>query len=311
MKPVVTIGICVRNCEASIREVIESIIDQDFPHTLMQMIFVDDGSKDSTLSIILDYVSKIDIQTKIYYGKWRGLGAARQLVVDNASGKYIVWVDAGLLLAKDYVKKQVRFLEENPTVGIAKGRYGISTGQNLIATLENIGDFVHFWRDTGDFLHSGKETSKLPGTGGSIYRVEAIKQVGGFNKEIKGACEDTDIVWRIRAAGWLICVTGAMFYKRRKETWAALWDHYFWYGYGIHYIIHKYGYKNIFSPYKMAPPAGFLEGLLYSSIAFKLTRRKMVFLLPFQFSFNRAATCLGFTKSHIDSYGHNKKFRIK
>lgn len=303
-EPLVTIGVCVRNAELTIKEAIESIIHQDYSKNRLEVAFVDDGSEDSTLPIILDYVSNMDMQTKVCYGRRRGLGAARQAVVDNAKSNYIVWVDAGLSLSKDYVRKQVRFMEKNPKVGIAKGRYGISTEKNIVATLENIGDFIQFWRDAGDFVHSGRETSKLPGTGGSIYRVRAIKQVGGFDKEIKGACEDTDIAWKIKAAGWLICVTGAIFHKRRQGTWIDLWDRYFWYGYGLHYVLHKYGYKGIFSPLKMVPPTSFIEGLLYSTVAYKLTRRKIVFLLPFEFGFKRAAVCLGFTKSHIDSYGH-------
>jgi len=304
-EPLVTIGVCFKNAELTIEKTVESIINQSYPHKRMEIIFVDDGSEDGTLPIILDYVSKMDIKTKVFYGKWRGLGASRRVIVENAGGGYIVWVDAGLLLAKDHVKKQVRFMEENPRVGIAKGRYGISSAQNLIANLENVGDFVHFWRDAEGFVHSGKETSKLPGTGGSIYRVEAINQVGNFDKNIMGACEDTDIAWRIKLAGWSICVTGATFHKWRKETLFDLWNHHFWYGYGLHYIFHKHGRKNIFPSHKMVPPAGFVEGLLYSMTAYKLTRRKMVFLLPLQYTFKRTATCLGFTKSHIDSYGHD------
>jgi len=48
MKPIATIGVCVRNCEATIKEVINSIINQDFPHELMEVIIVDDGSEDRT-----------------------------------------------------------------------------------------------------------------------------------------------------------------------------------------------------------------------------------------------------------------------
>ena len=64
-RPEVTLGVCVRNCEGYIEEAIGSIINQDFPHELMEMIFVDDGSEDDTLSIIHKSTLMIDIPVSI------------------------------------------------------------------------------------------------------------------------------------------------------------------------------------------------------------------------------------------------------
>ena len=50
-KPIVTIGICVKNTEKTILDAINSILEQDYPTDLMEIIFVDDGSEDRTLSI--------------------------------------------------------------------------------------------------------------------------------------------------------------------------------------------------------------------------------------------------------------------
>ena len=288
----------MRNCEASVKEVVDSLLDQDFTHELMEVIFVDDGSEDRTLSVILDSVSRMDMQVKVYHSEWKGLGPARNMVVDNAGGDYIVWVDGDMTLPRDYVRKQVEFMERNPNVGIAKGKTGMCPGASLVATLENIALRV-------EYGGNGSPSSKLLGTCGSIYRVKAIRQVGGFDDRIKGAGEDTDAAYRIRAAGWLLYITPAVFYDRFRETWKALWRTWFWRGYCLHYVCHKH--RSILTLYKMAPPAAFFQGLLYSFIAYKLTRRKVVFLLPLHYTFKRIAWCLGFTKSHIESYGHTCK----
>jgi glycosyltransferase involved in cell wall biosynthesis len=42
VKPKVSIGVCVRNSVATLREAIESIICQDYPHEFMEVIFVDE-----------------------------------------------------------------------------------------------------------------------------------------------------------------------------------------------------------------------------------------------------------------------------
>jgi len=128
VKTVVTIGVCVRNSASTIREAIESIISQDFPHELIEIIFVDDESEDNTLSVIQEYVSRINILAKVFKSSWKGLGHARQIVVGNAEGEYIVWVDGDIVLSKDFIRKQVEFMEQYPKVGIAKGKQSLEPG---------------------------------------------------------------------------------------------------------------------------------------------------------------------------------------
>jgi len=291
MKTKVTVGICVRNCEDFIKEAIDSIINQDFPHELMEVIFVDDGSKDKTLSIIKSYAPIMDMQVNVFHQEWKGLGSARNVVVDNAGGDYIVWVDADMMLSRDYVRKLVEFMERNPKVGIAKGKYGLAPGANLISTLEI---YSRAASKMVDFNYKVKTCSM--GTGGSIYEVKAIKHVGGFNENIKGYGEDWDIEYRIRAAGWLLSTVHVEFrdYERRGVSWKDLWSRYFRRGYDTHHLLNRKRGKIDF--YKMLPPAAFLAGLLHSLTIYKLTRRKVVFLMPLQHTFKMVAWCLGYIR---------------
>ena len=68
MKPKVSIGLCAKNAESTIGFAIDSVIQQDFNHELMEIVFVDDGSDDATLRIMKKASSKIDIQVKIFSG---------------------------------------------------------------------------------------------------------------------------------------------------------------------------------------------------------------------------------------------------
>lgn len=294
-KPKVTIGICVKNCEAYIKEAIESIINQDFPHELMEVIFVDDGSKDGTFSIISNSVSKMDMRVKIYRQEWRGLGPARNVVVNNADGDYIVWVDGDMILPKNHIRKQVEFMEQNSKVGIAKAKYGVPAKENLVSTLENIAFVVEDALAQDEW----KTNLRLPGTGGSIYRVDAIRQIGGFDDNLKRVGEDQDAAYRIKAANWSIYRTKTVFYEKRNKTWKALWNKYFGYGYGNYCLYRKN--RSIFSIHRMIPLAALIGGLLYSVIAYRLTRQKAVFLLPIHNTFKTTAWCLGFVKGQIDS----------
>ncbi|MEM5867132.1 MAG: glycosyltransferase [Candidatus Aenigmatarchaeota archaeon] len=291
-KPIVTIGVCVRNGAATLREAIESIMSQNYPHELMEIIFVDDGSTDDTLSIINDYASKMDIKVKIFHHEWKGLGYSRNVVVDNAEGKYIIWVDGDMILPTDHVRKQVKFMEQNPQVGIGKAKYGFMRGENLVATLENLPYIV---------LDAKNESlySKLPGTGGAIFRVEAIRKVGGFDNRISGAGEDLDIAYRLKVAGWHIERSHAYFYERRVRTWRDLWRKHFWYGYGLFQIYRKD--RRVFSPFRMNPLASFVAGILFALEGYKLTGCKSVFMLIFHYAFKSIAWYFGFIKAQINS----------
>lgn len=282
----------MRNCEDTLKEAIEGIINQDFSHGLMEVIFVDDGSRDKTLSIIKGYVPKMDMHVRVFHHEWKGLGPSRNVVVNNASGDYIVWVDGDMILPRDHVRKQVEFMEQNPKVGIAKARYRMPPKQNMVATLESI-----------PFILCGSKTrsqnSKLPGTGGSIHRVDAVRLVGGFDNRLVGVGEDQDIASKVMSGGWLIKISDASFTERMEESWEDLWKKYVWYGYGNYFLYRKN--KRIFRLHKMIPPAGILAGLSYSSPAYRLTRNKMVFFLPLHFIFKSAAWCWGFIKANLAS----------
>lgn len=295
MKVVVTVGLCVKNEEIEVGDAIQSLFDQDFPHEMMELIIVDGHSNDKTMEIIEKAIHKGDIDFKIF-SENKGLGHARQIVVTSARGDYIIWLDGDLKFSKDYVRNQVEFMEKNPKVGIACGKYGFCPG-SLVATLENLAYVVD------SFRWANKELPRLPPTEGSIFRVSAIRQVTGFDNQIKGACEDIEAAYKIKKKGWLFYMTSAVFTETCEGTWKDLWDQYYWWGYGGHYVFHKD--RRINPVYEMVPPAGFYAGLMRAFTSYRITLLKISFLLPIHGAFKRTAWFYGFIKSHLDGYGHN------
>ena len=293
----VTVGLVVKNNENTIRQAIGSVIDQDFPHECMELIVIDGNSGDSTVPIIQQELSKSDLPLRILREN-AGLGYARQLVVDNALGNFIVWVDGDMVLSKDFVRKQVAFMEQNPKVGVAKGQLTLEPSDNTLGTLEA------FSRAAGKMVdyRSKKAFSKVLGTSGCIYRTFVIVQAGGFAKDLRGYGEDWDLEIRVRAAGWSLLTTDAKYldYERKGLTWKALWNRYWRRGYDTHYFLHKNG--ALIKHYRMFPPAAFLFGLISAHKLFKITQKKVVFLLPFQHVFKMTAWYVGFLNSHLCFY---------
>jgi glycosyltransferase involved in cell wall biosynthesis len=295
-KILATVGFCVKDEENTIRHAIESVTRQDFPHECMEMVFVDDGSTDGTLQVIEECVSKIDIRTKVLHTEWRGLGQARQTVVENANGKYIIFVDGDSRLSANYVSKQIDVMRRYPTVGIASGLFGVCPEDNWVATLENVNYVV------SRLKHKGKMTSNLISTAGSIMRVAALKQVGGFDPEIRGSQEDIDIAYRLKRAGWLSYVSDAVFYHSFRRTWKALWQQHVWYGYGLHFLLSKNKGQNPLRDKSV-------DRILLSSQAYKLTGRKVVFLLPLNFIFKKIALACGFLMARANGYGYRSNIK--
>lgn len=294
----ITIGMCVKNCASTFGEAIDSVLAQDFPRELTEVIIVDDGSKDSTPSLVEEYASKANVRVKVFHHRWKGLGYSRNVVAKEAEGKYVLWVDGDMILSRDYLKKLFDYMEEHPQVAITKGKQALERGGNLLGTLEGFSRAASKMVDYG----SQKTTSRALGTGGAIYRIEAIKQAGWFDQKLKGYGEDLDIEIRIRAAGWKLATIDAKFldYERRELTWKSLWNRYWLRGYYTYYFLRKN--EGLLKHYRMLPPAAFVTGLLQANTLFKLTHMSEVFLLPFQHLFKMTAWYLGFMQGQAKGY---------
>jgi glycosyltransferase involved in cell wall biosynthesis len=290
LKPKVTIGICGRNCQDTVRDALESVAEQDYPHELMEVVFVDDGSEDNTLKVVEEYLSRTDIVSRIFSGKWRGLGKARNAIVDNSLGDYIIWVDSDMILTKEFVRKQISFIERNPKAGIVTGRFGILPEENLVLTLDLLPSVVEYSRQDWNRL------SKMPGTGGATYRVSAAKEVGGFDESIEGTGEDVEIAGRIKQAGWSILRADGLFFEMhgKMSSWKALWKRYV--NHGIHNRRLYQKTNAHFTIFRMSPVASLFAGIRYAILSFEITGKKISFIIPVHFTFKMTAWFYGFTK---------------
>lgn len=81
----------IYNVEKYLSECVESILNQDFDD--YELILVDDGSTDGSPQICDDY-SRKDHRVKVIHKSNGGLSDARNVGTNEASGKYIVYVDS-------------------------------------------------------------------------------------------------------------------------------------------------------------------------------------------------------------------------
>jgi len=288
----VTIGLCLKDAGAIVEVALDSISKQDYPHKNLKLVIVDE-EKDGTIPpILIDFSKKTDIKTNLFLVQNRGLGAARQTVIDNAEGDYIVWVDDDFVLHKDFIRKHVEFMDQNPHVGAALAKEN-TVKITIVTVLEG------YLRVLGG---TNFQTAALGGF--EIFRLKAVKQVGGFDTRIKGAAEDRDISIRIKNAGWVLATNRLAQYYRKYPpiTLAALWRKHFWYGYGTHFLFHKY--KSQKARWELFLPAAFWIGFRDSLKIYKIKCERQVFLLAPYYAFRSMASFLGFFQANLDRYGH-------
>ena len=103
----VSIIVPVYNAEKWIEDTILSVKSQTYKE--WELILVDDGSTDSSASIIKEYVC--DRIKYIKEGKNNKAAITRNLGIREANGRYIAFIDADDLWLNDKLEKQLAFIE--------------------------------------------------------------------------------------------------------------------------------------------------------------------------------------------------------
>ena len=89
--PKISIIIPVYNVEKYLAECLDSLINQTLKD--IEILCIDDGSKDNSLEILNEYAAKDD-RIKVFAQKNSGPGAARNLGIQHAKGEYLTFVDS-------------------------------------------------------------------------------------------------------------------------------------------------------------------------------------------------------------------------
>jgi glycosyltransferase involved in cell wall biosynthesis len=292
----ITIGIPVKNEEVNIKALLKNILLQDYNLRCVEIIFVDDGCTDKTVQEINRILSTSIIDYRILTSNEKGLGIAREMILNNANGKYILWIDADIKFNKNFISEQVKYMEENPSVGIGKGKLIFIKQNSLLSILENLSEYV-----LGITSRKYQKSNYLFGICGSICRTEALRSVGGFDTKIKGAGEDIDLTLKL-SRKWRFGKDVSVYYHPPTATWHDLWRRYYWYGYGNHYVnnVHK-GSILLLSYVPFLSIALGIRDIIFIN---QLNGNIFSIFLPIQYFFKNSAWMMGYLRSHFDGYGH-------
>ncbi len=109
----VSIIIPVYNLESTIAGCLDSVLAQTW--TNLEVLVIDDGSRDQSTSIIAEY-AQIDKRVHLISRMHSGVSSTRNTGIQNADGEYLLFVDGDDQIAPDMVEKYVAAFTEKTDI---------------------------------------------------------------------------------------------------------------------------------------------------------------------------------------------------
>ncbi len=223
--PLVSILVPAYNEEKTIIATLESINNLDYSKNLLDVIVINDGSKDSTPKKVQQYI-KDKPHFRLISHKNCGKAASMNRALNLAKGEFFACLDADSFVERSTLKKMLSlyYQENDPQLAIVTPAMKVSSPQNILQKIQ--------WLEYLVLIFISRLASQLdslyvaPGPF-SIYRTDIIKKLGGFDP--KNITEDQEIAYRVQLHHYKIkqCPDGYVyttaphklkpFYQQRKR----------------------------------------------------------------------------------------------
>lgn len=175
-KPLVSVVITSKNEEKNIGNCLESIRRQTYPRNFLEVIAVDNNSSDRTKEIAKKYTNNV-------FNRGPERSSQRNFGVEKSRGKYVIYLDADMILSSSVIERSVEKLEKNKLVALYIPEIVLGSS---------------YWSKVRRF-----ERSFYDGTAVDCVRVirkHVFKKIGGFDLSLVGP-EDWDLDKKVREFG--------------------------------------------------------------------------------------------------------------
>ena len=184
-----------------------------------EIIVVDNASDDGSVESIKEKFPSVKL---IVNEKNVGFGAANNIAMLHASGKYFLLINPDTIVREDTFTKMISFFEQNPEAGIAGCKVLNADGSLQLACRRGFpGPWTSFTKVMGlstlfpksrlfarynlTYLDENK-TYEVDAVSGAfmMLRKEVYDKIGGFDQEFFMYGEDLDLCYRTQQAGYKV-----------------------------------------------------------------------------------------------------------
>lgn len=192
--PLVSIVVATKNEEKNIGQCLESIKKQTYVQEKIETIVIDNFSTDKTREIARGYTSKV-------FKKGPERSVQRNFgILKKAKGKYVMYLDADMILAPTLIKKAVEKLESSQLIALYIPEIVLGNS---------------FFSQVRRFERSFYDGTVIDGL--RFFKREAFVKVGGFDENL-WAFEDWDLDKRIKKLGKVDVLEGYDFERVNKVS---------------------------------------------------------------------------------------------
>lgn len=205
--PIVSVVLCEHNTPIDyLEEALNSVLNQTYGN--FEIIFVDDASSTNYSSLAAFRDSRVKV---IKNSANKGLGASRNIGIDNSKGKYIAIMDTDDIALPERFSKQVQFLENNPDVAVC-GTWFETFGEKF-KIIKRVIDDNEYYRCC--LFFDNDPTVINPST--MIRKSVLIENKIRLNEQIKSA-EDYDLWTKISCYGKVTNIKEVLFKYRLRPN---------------------------------------------------------------------------------------------
>lgn len=197
-----------------IQELLDSIQKQTIDRQDFEVIIVDDGSTDKTEELVNGFIEETDLNIRFFKQDHKGPGEARNYGMNEALGKYFIFVDSDCIVDKNWLNAY-REVVTNKDVGGFGGPDKVL--HNFLPVQKAIDYSMTSFITTGGIRgHSKKKISKYyPRSFNMGVRADIVEKVGGMGKLRHG--QDIEFSNRVISTGEpIVKVQNAVVYHKRR-----------------------------------------------------------------------------------------------
>lgn len=190
------------NGEEYISDCLDSLSSQTINH---RVIVVDNGSIDNTVQLIKSRKEKTLVkQNKVNLGFAEGVNIGIEEAIKN-DAKYVALLNNDAIADSRWLENLSKYADQNNS-GVVTSKITNISGDRIDSTGEEYSRWgISYPRERGDRESTAESGEIFAASGGaSLYRVEALKQTGLFDKDFFAYYEDVDISFRMHHKGWKV-----------------------------------------------------------------------------------------------------------
>jgi peptidoglycan-N-acetylglucosamine deacetylase len=213
----------------SVRRILEST------HRNLEVIVVDDGSKDDTFGVLTANFAEESRVTLVSIPN-SGKAHALNIALSRAQGDIVVALDADTIFKRDAIARLVRWFA-NPEVGAVAGNAKVGNRINMITRWQAL-EYIGAQNLERRALAALGTLTVVPGAIGA-WRRQAVEQLGGFPGDT--VAEDQDLTIALQRAGYRVLFdSSAIAWTEAPTTFRGLARQRFRWAYGTLQCLWKY-----------------------------------------------------------------------